>query len=151
MPRSYEKHGLREHTLYETWAGIKKRCYYKKYTRFHDYGGRGIRVCDSWRHSFTNFLSDMGERPFKSATVDRIDNDGDYTPENCKWSTKKEQSNNTRQRRISSRNRSGIPGVNYCNTNKIWLVKYKSIVIFRSVDFFEACCARKSAEERGWG
>jgi len=63
---------------------------------FNRYGARGIKVCQHWFYSYENFLNDMGKRPTKNHSIDRIDNKGDYTPKNCRWATKKQQSNNTR-------------------------------------------------------
>jgi hypothetical protein len=96
-------HGMSKHPLYITWISMKKRCYNKNYKYFKYYGGRGIRVCTYWKSSFPNFLADMGERP-DGLTLDRIDNDSDYTPENCRWATRRMQSNNTRHNRFITHN-----------------------------------------------
>jgi len=81
---------------YRCWKSIKVRCYNSNYKQFPDYGGRGIRVCQRWLDSFENFLADMGQKPSHSYSIQRQDNDGDYSPENCYWATDKEQRRNKR-------------------------------------------------------
>ena len=76
---------------YETWCHMKGRCYNPHYIRYERYGGRGIRVCERWRHNFVAFLTDMGPKPSPRHSLDRIDNDGDYGPDNCLWATPTEQ------------------------------------------------------------
>lgn len=88
---------------YAAWAAIKKRCTRKTSHDFKDYGGRGIRVCERWANSFSNFLLDVGYRPSPSHSLDRFpDNDGDYKPGNVRWATQIEQQRNKRSNRIIS-------------------------------------------------
>jgi hypothetical protein len=82
------------------WCGIKKRCYEPRSTVFRYYGGRGIKVCDRWRESFAAFLEDMGPRPSPDHSIDRVDPNGDYRPENCRWATTIEQRRNCRSNRV---------------------------------------------------
>jgi hypothetical protein len=83
---------------YVAWKSMKQRCYYTKNVSYGDYGGRGIRVCKRWLKSYENFLQDMGRKPSETYSIDRINNNGNYTPSNCRWATKSQQSSNQRKR-----------------------------------------------------
>ena len=94
------KRGCGQSREYSTWESMKQRCHNPRHPRFHDWGGRGIAVCERWRRDFSAFLADMGPRP-RRTTIDRIDNDGNYEPGNCRWATAAEQSADRRVTRLS--------------------------------------------------
>lgn len=94
------KHLMSKHPLHLRWCNMIRRCHDPNNPVYNRYGGRGITVCDRWRENFANFYADMGEPPTEKHSLDRINNDLGYSPENCRWATPREQNRNTRANRF---------------------------------------------------
>lgn len=152
MNRPKESHGYAHTRLYKLWNSMIQRCHNPNNDRFGRYGGRGIVVCDAWRHSFKAFLADMGDPPTDKHSIDRIDNNGNYEPNNCRWATPFEQSIN---RNPTKRSVSGCKGVRFEERTKSWFVligvNYKQHFVGRFKDLNEAIQARHAAEQKFWG
>lgn len=138
---------------YTSWQAMKTRCYNTKDEHYPRYGGRGIYVCYEWVNSFEAFLRDMGERP-EGRTLDRIDNERHYTKDNCRWATPQEQAYNRKwpaKQVLSNVNTSGIQGVSFCNTRKVWYahgyINGKRIQLYRGGDFDTAVKLRLIFED----
>lgn len=106
------KHGYSNHVLYGLWGLMIYRCDSPNHSSYHNYGGRGIDVCDRWREDFLAFAADMGVRPSRKHSIDRIDNDGNYEPSNCRWATQRQQSRNSRRNHWQT-----IDGTTLCLTD----------------------------------
>lgn len=113
-------HGLTKTFEHRIWVGMKNRCYNKNSPIYSYYGGRGIKVCDRWKNSFQDFLSDVGFAPSKKHSIDRFPNkDGDYEPNNFRWATDIEQSRNRRSNVIVDINGESMLFIEFCKKYNI--------------------------------
>lgn len=121
---NFYKHGYSNHILYKKWENMKTRCLNQKVKEYKNYGGRGICICDEWLNSPKSFIEWGMKNGYEDGlTIDRINNDGNYEPSNCRWVTKKVQQRN--QRVIKSNNTSGFKGVSFYKKTQKWVAKIK--------------------------
>jgi hypothetical protein len=121
---SNRSHGMTNTKLYKVWCGIKQRCEYKNHIGYKYYGARGIKMSERWR-VFSNFYDDMSEGYEEGLSIDRVDTDGDYCKENCKWSTNTQQANNKSNNRMLT-----VDGVTdtLANTCRIHKLNYVNVL-----------------------
>lgn len=129
------------------WNAMIQRCYNTDNHAYNNYGERGIKVCDRWRNSFMNYYNDMYPKPTWAHSIDRIDNNGDYEPGNCRWATYSQQNTN---KRTPKNNTSGVKGVAWYKPTNRWVayinMDKKRVTIGYYTDKEEAATARKLAE-----
>lgn len=146
--------------LYRIWADIRHRCTNPSYKRYKDYGGRGIDICDDWKNSPEKFIKWAINNGYKynptynninTLSIDRIDNNKGYSPNNCKWATRYEQQHN---QRIKKQNTSGFNGVSLHKSTNRWTARIsvngKSVYLGLFKNINDAVSARKEAEEKYW-
>lgn len=149
------KHGLCGTAIYDTRMHMMNRCCNKNNPDYRYYGGRGIFICEEWLNSETGAKAfydwAMANGYEDGLTIERIDNNGPYSPDNCRWATRVEQARN---RRIKSLNHSGVTGVYYAPKDDVWIacigVNRKKIHIGRYDSFDDAVAARREAEQKYW-
>ena len=127
----FTTHGRCKHEIYGRWRGFMARCYNEQDTGYHNYGGRGIVVCDRW-HNIDNFIEDMYPSYKKGLSLDRIDVNRDYSLDNCRWATDFEQNKN---RTTSSAIQSEVPHVSFKKGDKRWSVAYRFVNQLNAEEF----------------
>ena len=141
-----KSHGMTKSPEYAAWSAMKSRCYNSKVDSYARYGARGIKVCDRWLESFENFYEDMGKRP-ENFSLDRIDPNGDYSPDNCRWVDWETQEFNKEHKPGIS----GKQGVSWCKRLEKWKVSIKHKHLGYYDDLELAIFVREEAELMHYG
>lgn len=149
----HKTHGQSHTHLHNTWTNMKTRCYNSNRQQYKDYGGRGIAMCNEWKDNFEAFWEWSLSNGYNSnLSLDRINNDGNYEPGNCRWATRETQARNTRM--LRSTNTSGANGVSWDKNKKKWIAyirangKHKHLGTFTTIE--QAIGARQTAELEYW-
>lgn len=146
-------YSLKYKRIYKIWQGIRQRCNNPKDKDYADYGGRGVKVCKEWNESSEAFVNWALENGYSDdLSIDRIDTNLGYSPENCRWATWTQQARN---KRIEKINTTGVAGVHFdkarCKYRAIIYVNNKKVDLGRYDTFTEAAEARKAGETKYWG
>lgn len=136
---------------YNSWKAMCRRCCSPEADAYPYYGGRGVKVCAEWRESFSVFLTDMGPRPSVDHSLDRIDVNGDYTPDNCRWADRQTQMRNTRTHHTNTSGRRGVSETPSGTWHAYIYSGQRKIRLGTHPTRGEAAAMRAAAEQRMWG
>ena len=147
------KHGLsriqgKPPKEYTAWQNMKARCCDETNIGYKNYGGRGIKICDRWLHNYENFLIDMGPRP-RGTSLDRINNDGNYEPGNCRWATRKEQANNCRNNTLVEWKGEKYTMSEFCRKHSLPYRKFQHLSARKGLSPEELLSDKKANEVKG--